>query len=132
MEHQEIDYCAQCSLSILAEWRGWPHKDAVPQLPRLGAGKCKQCGNDEALDNSHITWFNYHSEHSTGLPDYWLLVVDSELNDWGKPYYAESTCSRCDTVAIISEMNFPNGKHELKVNCSRCGVQGVTPNKQSY
>jgi hypothetical protein len=122
MDHQEIAYCDQCSQPILAAWKGWPHKDAIPLLPKLVNGKCEQCGSEKPLGNGLITWFNYHSEYSTGLPDYWLLIVDGERTKWGNPYYSEGKCSKCDAVAIISEMKFPNGKRELKSNCISCGV----------
>ena len=115
-------YCFHCSVDILSAWKGWPHKDTLPILPVLRDGHCAHCSNSKALSGERITWFNYHSEFSTGLPDYWLLKIDGERTKWGHPYLRDSDCPRCGVPAIISEMNYPNGKHELKVNCGACGV----------
>jgi len=125
MTEQAIQYCQQCARRILEEWKGWPHKNPIPLLPKIVEGKCAICGNSAGLDNSRITWFNYHGEYNTGLPDYWLLVIDGDRTKWGKPYYGECVCPICGKPAVLSEMNYPNGKHELKSNCTRCGVNNA-------
>ena len=118
-----VQYCELCAKDILQGWKGWPHKDPVPLLPRIYCDKCEKCGSSAVLENNRITWFNHHGAYSTGLPDYWLLVVDDGLTKWGKPYYGICNCSQCDGEAILSEMNYPNGEHEFKCNCGTCGVQ---------
>ena len=122
MKRQNLTYCKSCADSILGKWKGWPHKDVIPLLPKSIDGICEECGSNETLDSSEIIWLNYHSEYSTGLPDYWLLVIRSKSNKWGLPYYSEGQCPRCNSRTILSEMNYPNGKHELKHNCKKCGV----------
>ena len=125
MTAQEFHYCENCSKDILAEWKGWPHKNAIPRLPTVTAGKCEECGESGILSSNRITWLNYHSEYSTGLPDHWLLVIDGDRTKWGRPYYAEACCPTCGHRTIVSEMKYPNGKCELKHNCDDCGVKLV-------
>jgi len=115
-------YCKACATRALATWQGWPHKDAVPLLARLDVGACPSCGGTSALRSDQVTWFNYHCEFSTGLPDYWLLKIDGEITKWGLPYYGEGSCPKCKTRTIVSEMKYPNGEHELMHNCQSCGV----------
>ena len=59
------------------------------------------------------------------LPDCWLLKVDGERRKWGRPYYAEASCPKCKERTIVSEMNYPNGTHELMHNCPACGLTRV-------
>ena len=123
MEQQSFTYCESCAKNLLAEWRGWPHRDPIPLLPSIKAGVCETCGSRSApLENERITWFNYHGEFNTGLPDYWLLVIDGERKKWGFPYFAEGQCPRCNQRTIISQMHYPNGTSELKHNCGACGI----------
>ena len=117
-----MKFCRQCSQAILAGWKGWPHKDAVPLLPRMSDGHCETCGGEQALNNEDIIWLNYHSKYNTGLPDYWLLKIGIP-NKWGRPYLSEGECPRCKSRTIISEMIFPNGKRETKHNCEKCGIR---------
>ena len=125
MTNQAILYCEECVKRVLHNWKGWPHKNAIPILPRIVGIVCEECGGNSAVVNSRITWFNYHSKYSTGLPDYWLLKIDGERTKWGHPYYGEGRCPKCDAVAIISQMKFPNGEQELKVNCANCGISNL-------
>ena len=117
-----IQYCEDCAKKILETWKGWPHKDAIPHLPKIVGATCNICEGTNNLQSNRITWFNYHSEYSTGLPDYWLLVIDGDRKKWGLPYYAEGSCPKCGAVSNISEMKYPNGKHEYKSNCENCGI----------
>src|SRR5919201_6176588 len=87
--------CLRCAEPALRAWKGWPHRDAIPVLPCLEAGTCPNCGGTEELQSSRVTWFNYHREYSTGLPDYWLLVPDGKRVKWGRPYYSEGRCPKC-------------------------------------
>lgn len=109
----------------MAQWEGWPHRDAIPSLPKLTGAGCETCGGTERLSSARIRWFNYHGPYNTGLPDYWLLKVDEGPEKWGSPFYAESRCERCGEVAVVSQMRFPNGSSELMLNCSRCGAGRV-------
>jgi hypothetical protein len=122
MEQKNTQYCEGCAKKILSEWKGWPHKQVVPTLPEMLEGTCPVCGRLNSLAAERITWFNYHGEYNTGLPDYWLLEIDGERKKWGHPYHGECACSQCGTSAVLSEMRFPNGKQEFKCNCSKCGV----------
>ncbi len=124
MNQQNTLYCEICSEAILSSWRGWPHKDVIPLLPRIEFGKCPCCSNEASpgLVSSRITWFNYHGAFSTGLPDYWLLVIDGDRKKWGLPYFAEGVCPLCKGRSAISKMKFPNGTCELMHNCEKCGL----------
>jgi hypothetical protein len=123
MDAQASIYCESCAAPWLGAWKGWPHKDTLPLLPRLDVSPCRSCGGTSALRSERITWFNYHSEYSTGLPDYWLLKIDGERTRWGRPYYAEGACPKCGTRTIVSQMRYPNGTHELMHNCPSCGLR---------
>ena len=85
MENQIIQYCEDCAKQILQTWKGWPHKKAIPVLPKIVGSVCENCGGNNILENNRITWFNYHGEYSTGLPEYWLLKIDGERTKWGCP-----------------------------------------------
>ena len=75
-----------CATRILASWQGWRHKDVVPLLPRLESGYCESCGGSAPLNSERITWYNYHGQYNTGLPDYWLLKIEGERTNWGLGY----------------------------------------------
>lgn len=125
-DQKSTTYCLKCSKSILDSWQGWPHKDAVPLLPLQVSGTCENCKAEaQALVSSQITWFNYHSEDNTGLPDYWLLQIDGDRTKWGSPYHSEGICPVCSNRSIISQMKCPNGKVEFKNNCLECGVKNA-------
>ena len=126
---ESTEYCVTCATRILASWQGWPHKDVVPLLPRLESGYCESCGGSAPLNSERITWYNYHGQYNTGLPDYWLLKIEGERTKWGLPYYAEGACPKCRSHTIISEMKYPNGKHELMHNCKECGLRKVRANQ---
>jgi len=118
-------YCRECGQSILKQWKGWPERDVIPMLPRMFNDACESCGSAEGLEPSEISWLNYHSAFSTGLPDYWLLVISSQQNKWGQPYYRESSCPGCTGRSIISQMNYPNGTKETYHNCNQCGIMKI-------
>ena len=122
MKTEHHVYCRECGQSILKQWKGWPQRDAIPMLPRMFDGTCEACGGTEGLEPSTISWLNYHSEFSTGLPDYWLLVISPQQGKWGQPYYCESNCPRCNGRSIVSQMNYTNGTEEICHNCNVCGV----------
>lgn len=130
MKQKPIQYCESCTKKILRKWKGWPHKDAVPLLPKLVDGICPKCGEKSILENEKITWFNYHGEYNSGLPDFWLLQIDGITKKWGHPYFCECKCNTCGETAIVSEMNYPNGTHEFKCNCENCGISNITEIKQ--
>jgi hypothetical protein len=125
MEIENYIYCISCSQSILDSWKGWPHKDSIPLLPRIIDGRCEKCGGTECLEPSTICWLNYHSEYSTGLPDYWLLKREPQQNKWGLPYAGETNCPKCNNRAIVSQMKHPDGNIEMYHNCENCGVLKV-------
>jgi len=119
-------YCAKCSGPILSTWKGWPNRNAVPLLPRIVDGTCESCAASRPLPNRQIHWFNYHSPSSTGLPDYWQLVVeDRGTGRWGLPYYADGKCQECGSRTVISEHRFPDGSREFAHNCPNCGVRKI-------
>jgi len=115
-------YCSTCSSDLLKGWVGWPHREAVPLLPRVMNGACEVCGSSEMVEGPDLGWLNYHSPFNTGLPDYWTLEVKSTRPKWGRPYLSEASCPKCFGRSVVSEMNFPNGASELRHNCPVCGV----------
>lgn len=121
----DLSFCAQCAKAALHGWRGWPHRDPLPSLPRVLGRTCEVCGACEAIHNENIAWLNYHSPGSTGLPDYWLLVVAESPNKWGLPYFAAGDCPKCSSPTVVSEMRYPNGERKFKHNCGRCGLMDV-------
>ena len=122
MDQQDLNYCENCASSILGEWKGVHHKNVMPVLPKLENGQCGICDGTNILSNDKINWHNHHGPNSTGLPEYWLLKISDYRSKWRSPYLAEGVCKRCNNLSTISEMNYPNGTCELKLNCPRCGV----------
>ena len=122
MRTKHFDYCIKCSQEILGAWKGWPHRDPIPLLPRMIDGRCENCCGTEFIVPTTISWLNYHSADSTGLPDYWLLRVAAQLNNLGQPYYGEINCPNCNCRSTVSQMHYPNGTDELCLNCANCGV----------
>ena len=121
MKYSHPYYCISCAEPILEKWKDWPQRKAVPLLPRLIGGVCEACGGTKPLKASHIQWLNYHDEFSTGLPDYWQLVIMLKPNKWGTPYLGESDCPRCQGRAVVSQMNCEK-EGKACYNCSTCGV----------
>lgn len=129
MKKEFHSYCKKCSVHILKRWKGWPQKDKIPQLPRIIDGSCEICRGREELHAEDISWRNYHSEFSTGLPEYWLLEINKPKNKWGLPYFSESSCPRCKGRSIVSQMHYPNGTSDICHNCSKCGVIKIKEGK---
>lgn len=121
-----LSFCRNCAEAKLSAWKGWPHRDPVPVLCPLASEPCPDCGCTDTLDSSRIVWLNYHGPYSTGLPDYWLLVVSDVQSKWGRPYLRESQCPKCAARTIVSELKYPNGQRELKHNCTVCEVRSAT------
>ncbi len=122
MRTRNYNYCSECSKEILGAWRGWPHKDAIPLLPRMIDGSCERCGGKEFIEPTSISWLNCHSGDSTGLPDYWILKIQPEPNHWGQPCIGEICCPNCTERATISQMKYSGRADELCMNCENCGV----------
>jgi ribosomal protein S27AE len=122
IEYDSITYCLPCSKVILETWKGWPHRKAVPMLPNLDGNECEKCGSSQSLSGHKITWLNCHHEFNTGLPDYWLLEIEGKAVKWGRPYLGQEECTRCGTIAVVSEMNKSSNRRELKINCAKCGL----------
>jgi hypothetical protein len=119
MKNKEILYCKNCSEPKLSSWKGWPIKISLPLLPRLVGQSCEICGGTESISNHEIKWLNFHGPHSTGLPDYWLLVVDRK-NGWGDPYFDEGICQKCGGVKIISCFETNSGNVKMGSSCETC------------
>ena len=126
MGSSEIQYCFNCAQRIFKGWKGWPHRDPIPLLPLLEGGKCQGCGSTLKLSSQKINWASYHGEYNTGLPDYWYLLVKESNNKFGLPYFAEDECPVCNARVIVSEMKYPNGTSDQKINCQLCGVLSIT------
>ena len=112
-----INYCKSCAKPELSKWKGWPHKDRIPTLPKIIENICERCTDDKIIKSTEINWTNIHGEHNTGLPDYWLLTISDYDSQWGKPYANEILCSTCEEMCIVSEFY---GKYLL--NCNNCNI----------
>lgn len=132
MNPSVTSFCALCSRELLGEWKGWPLRDPIPELPRMNSPKCGSCGNSEVpLLSTQIFWLNCHGPYSTGLPDYWLLVTDRETW-WGRPYFGEVSCHKCGRSSVLSQHgDARNNSFEYKINCASCGLvrprPGISP-----
>lgn len=90
--------CRSCADWAFTRWRGWcslgtlgwEEKPDLPAVPVLVDGRCPRCGGHHGLAIEEVVYQNYHSEYSTGLPDYYVLAVDSDPASfhtrWGRPY----------------------------------------------
>ncbi len=116
-----MNYCNECAIHILRQWRGWPLRKPVPLLPQVRDGKCEACGSQgKVVSSTDIQWLNYHGPYNTGLPDYWLLVTD-QTTVWGLPYHSETLCHRCGSRAVLSEHgDSRSGRFEYKLGCPSC------------
>lgn len=114
-------YCKVCSTPILQQWEGWPLHKPVPLLPRIIDGHCESCRSQaEPLAHNAIQWLNHHGPFNTGLPDYWVLIINRD-SFWGLPYYSESNCEECGSRAVISEHGrADNGHFKYKLGCISC------------
>ena len=56
------------------------------------------CGNAAVLLSNRIAWLNYHGPYNTGLPDYWLLVINEIPNKWGLPTTPRGTAQSATHV----------------------------------
>ena len=72
---EEFHFCRRCAEEVFDKWRGWPIKNKIPVPPVIVGGACPKCGGTDEILSPDIAWLNYHSEYSTGLPDYWLLTI---------------------------------------------------------
>lgn len=122
-------YCSKCSTSILDCWKGWPHRDPLPVLPKIISGKCQKCGGHETINSLDLGWMCYQSEFSTGLPDYFYVAPTSNQSKFGYPYFNHSECPFCSQPSVLSYMKYPNGTKELCHNCQVCGVIKALPSK---
>lgn len=75
-------FCRFCSESKISQWKGLPEKQVIPLLSELVDGACRECKTNDiqSISNSDIQWANIHSDHSTGLPIHWQLVIATGAN----------------------------------------------------
>lgn len=97
-----MEVCLTCARWAVSRWRGWPigpgrRQDPLPDIPRT---PCSRCGGIDSIDDRRIAWRAMHSEFSTGLPEYWYLVIldpgeeDGPPSRFGRPY-VDGTALRC-------------------------------------
>jgi hypothetical protein len=117
-------FCRFCSESKISQWKGWPNKQVIPLLSELVDGVCRECGANaiQAINNTDIRWANQHSEHSTGLPSHWQLVIakGDEFEHWGLPYFGTVLCQQCGANSVLSKMCYPSRATYFS-NCEKCG-----------
>lgn len=91
----------EMALLTLETWQGWPATERsvsldlkrVPRLPLLKSGVCPKCGRTSGVPANHIRYTNVHGLGSTGLPEYFALMICEPgtdqhewLSKWGTPY----------------------------------------------
>lgn len=124
-----IDFCRACAVPLLAQWKGWPHRDPIPAIPIMDGGACRQCMGREVLLSTQIAWLNVHGAYSTGLPDYWQLVtaagggndVKRLIAHWGHPYYRKLACPGCHGQCVSSVH-----LGHTRLTCPSCGFDRET------
>jgi len=94
-------FCRACSEEAFKTWQGWPATERsvsldlrrVPRLPLLRSGVCPTCSGTSGVPANHIRYTNVHGLGSTGLPDYFALMICEPgtdehewLSKWGTPY----------------------------------------------
>jgi hypothetical protein len=131
MDKLETRYCSACALKAFADWKGVPHKDVLPLLPRLVGGKCQRCAGTQSIVSGDIAWLDHHGKEGTGSGSgtgsgYWSLGEPAHANGRGLPYFSEMRCPKCQQRSIVSEMNLADGTTEYKCNCQLCGVLDIT------
>jgi len=118
---RDIKFCKSCSEPKLISWKGWPLKNPIPMLSILKGDRCEVCGGLDSLSNHDIKWMNYHGPHSTGLPDYWILVIESQ-GTWGEPYLDVAVCKKCGGDEVISYFETQSGQADIGCSCETCGT----------
>lgn len=116
-ERIDTEYCRSCALTALTRWTGSPHKNAVPLLPKVVKGRCQRCGGSEIIESCTIAWIKQ--------PDRWALAEVGQENEWGRPYFSEMPCPKCQQRSIVSEWRRQEGAIEYKANCALCGVVAI-------
>ena len=124
MDKLETRYCKTCSLKAFATWKGSPHKDVLPLLPRLVGGKCQKCADTQSIVSGDIAWLGHHGEQGTGS-GYWSLGELAHANNRGLPYFSEMRCPKCQQRSIVSEMNLAGGTTEYTCHCQLGGVVDI-------
>jgi|GEM_PF-3448956 len=120
----EINVCLDCSTSLLRDWKGWPLRDPAPMIRFSDSKTCKVCGGNNLLSPKHFRWKNFHSEFSTGLPDYFTIesnIMVSSQPAWGKPYRHVKKCAHCKKYSFLSS-------HFKEVSRTSCGCERFRPN----
>jgi len=89
--------CYVCAERAFFGYQGWSEESGPrtppPAVPRLVDGTCPTCGGHVGLDPRHVFWHNVHGPFSTGLPEYFELVIKVPGSEesrgsrkWGLPY----------------------------------------------
>ena len=106
--------CRCCAEWAFARWRGWcsigterwKQKPDLPDVPHCDASNpCDRCGGTSFLLLDDVY---YHSPHSTGLPDYFVLeTLTSDpfnMRRWGRPYLDPWIIGRIPLDALEDHM----------------------------
>ena len=122
MDKLETHYCKTCAVKAFSKWKGRPHKDVLPLLPKIVSGTCQRCSGAESISSYNIAWLSHKNEDA---PAYCTLVEVAYTNDLGLPYFSEMRCPKCQQRSIVSEVNLPDGGTEYKCNCQLCGIVDI-------
>ena len=105
----QLKICDHCYSEELENWKGWPHRDPLPQTNAVFKERCPICSKAESFQFQNYYWKNIHSEFSTGLPDYWLISSTDDYDRdrlqkrWGRPFLKLIECKNCGQIATLSE-----------------------------
>jgi len=127
----DIRFCRACAVTAFKQWKGWPIRDAVPLIPVIGDGECSVCGGTEEVISANIAWFNVHGPDSTGLPDYWMLVINDRPtferhfpSKWGLPYYEMKECEHCGGM-LLTSIHIPPLGWDYREQCTQCNFTRI-------
>lgn len=132
-------FCYDCAARLIAGWQGWPGRDELPRIPKLTNGACPSCGGTSPLCPEHILYANIHSAYSTGLPDYFVLVICPPgdhsrdfLRRWGLPYIQgpPRDCRIPPGPSVRSKRSLPDAAWDGSLPLVRQLVEnGAAPNE---
>jgi hypothetical protein len=129
----DIHFCRRCTLAAVEKWKGWPIRDAVPLVPMLKDSACPACGGCDEIASTDIGWLNIHGPYSSGLPDYWVLLLADPArgflkklpSKWGLPYYELLQCPACGGN-LFSSLFVPGLAWQIRRWCPSCGKDETT------
>ena len=108
--------CEACARWAFSVWRGWcssgteswAEKPDLPAVSMVEAGPCPRCSGTTTVSLSQVYYRNIHGPHSTGLPDYFELVIQDNdpfnMRRWGRPFLDKWISARIPLDELVARM----------------------------